>query len=175
MNYKDKKQSKIRVSDGNRIAKLASMGEDIFTVTDLSTIWSFKNRTSLRVTLARYVKRGLLHRIWRGVYAVSDLKTIDPNTLGLKILHRYAYISCETVLFDAGVINQRPTEITIVSDVSKRFSVLGNIYRSRKMQDSLLYDSTGISMKGGVRIATPERAKQDMTYFNPNKYYDANL
>ena len=103
-----------------------------------------------------------------------DEKEIDRLFLGIKILHRYAYVSCETVLFSAGLINQRPTEITLVSNVSKRFSLLGHQYRSRKMNDGELYDMTGITLRDGIRIATPDRAKRDMTYFNPKKYYDAN-
>ena len=120
------------------------------------------------------VKYGILYRVWRGLYSIINPKEIDPLFLGVKILHRYAYVSCETVLFDAGLINQRPTEITLVSNVSKRFSLLGHQYRSRKMNDQALYDTTGIMLHNSVRIATPDRAKRDMAYFNPKKYYDAN-
>ena len=174
MNKITKKVNKIRVSGVNRFAELTTMGEKIFTVQDVATIWKIKNRQTLRMLLARYVKRGILYRIWRGLYSTVDPKEIDPLLIGIKILHRYAYISCETVLFDTGLINQRPTEITIVSNVSKRFSLLGHQYRSRKMVDGALYDTTGIILRDGVRMATPGRAKRDMTYFNPKKYYDAN-
>lgn len=171
----NKKDIKIRVSDGNRLAKLASTGEVVFTVDDLSTLWAVTNRQTLRVMLVRYTARGLIYRVWRGLYSISDPKKIDPFILGLKVLHRYAYISCETVLFEAGLINQRPTEITIVSDISKRFSLLGHQYRCRKMRDSSLYDSAGIVIKNNVSIALPVRAKKDMNYFYPKKYYDADI
>lgn len=164
--------SHIRISGAERFAQLATMGELIFSAQDVATIWKIKNRRTLLMLLARYVKRGLLHRIWRGLYSIIDPKKIDPLLLGIKILHRYAYISCETVLFGAGLINQRPMEITMVSNVSKRFSLLGHHYHSRKMNDSALYNTLGIILKNGVRTATPDRAKQDMSYFNPKKYYD---
>ena len=170
---KRKKVHKTRVSGTNRFAELTTMGEKIFAVQDVATIWKIKNRRTLRVLLARYVKRGILYRVWRGLYSIVNPKEVDSLLLGIKILHRYAYVSCETVLFNAGLINQRPTEITIVSNVSKRFSLLGHRYRSRKMNDGLLYDATGIILHNSIRIATPERAKRDMTYFNPKKYYDA--
>ncbi len=173
MNKITKKSNKIRISGANRFAELGYMGEKVFTIQDVATIWEIKNRQTLRMLLARYVKRGILYRVWRGLYSIVDPKEIDPLLMGIKILHRYAYISCETVLFDAGLINQRPTEIVIVSDISKRFSLLGHRYRSRKMNDGALYDTTGIIMEGGIRIATPARARRDMTYFNPKKYYDA--
>src|SRR3989344_5408785 len=164
---KGKKVGNIRISGVDRFAQLATMGEKVFTVQDVATIWKIKNRQTLRMLLARYVKHGILYRVWRGVYSIVDPKEIDPLLLGIKILHRYAYVSCETVLFSAGLINQRPTEITLVSNVSKRFSLLGHQYRSRKMNDGELYDMTGITLRDGIRIATPDRAKRDMTYFNP--------
>mgnify|MGYP001568332241 FL=1 len=170
---KDRKINNIRISGADRFAQLATMGEVVFSVQDVATIWNVKNRQTLRMLLARYVKRGLLYRVWRGLYSVIEPKKIDPMFLGIKALHRYAYISCEIVLFDAGLINQRPVEITMVSDVSKRFSLLGHHYHVRRMRNSMLYDTLGIVLKNGVRVATPKRAKQDMNYFNPKKYYDA--
>ncbi len=170
---KDTRASNTRVSGADRFAQLATMGELIFSVQDVATIWHIKNPQTLRMLLSRYVKRRLLYRIWRGLYSVIEPKKINPMFLGIKALHRYAYISCETVLFNAGLINQRPTEITIISNVSKRFSLLGCHYRSRKMHDSILHDTSGIVLQNGIRMATPERAKRDMNYFNSKKYYDA--
>ena len=169
---KYKKISNIRVSSADRFAQLVAMGEVIFTVQDVATIWQIKNPQTLRMLLMRYVKRRLLYRIWRGLYSVVPPKKINPMLLGIKMLHRYAYISCETALFNAGLINQRPTEITIISNASKRFSLFGCHYRSRQMHDSILYDTTGIVLKNGIRMATPERAKRDMNYFNSKRYYD---
>jgi len=173
MNQIIKEVKKTRVSGADRFVQLAIMGEIVFTLQDIAMIWSIKNRQTLRVLLARYVKRGLLWRVWRGLYSTIDPKKINPRLIGIKVLHRYAYVSCETVLFDAGLINQRPTEITIVSDISKRFSLLGYFYHSRKIPDEVLYDTSGIVFENGIFTATPERAKQDMSYFNPKKYYDA--
>ncbi len=175
MNQSLKKTNKIRISGEKRFSQLATMGEVIFTVQDVATIWNITNRQTLRVLLARYVKRRILWRIWRGLYSIIDPKNINPLLIGIKILHGYGYVSCETVLFDAGLINQRPTEITIVSNVSKKFSLLGYNYRSRKMSDEMLYDTFGIVYKDGVYTATVGRAKKDMNYFNPKKYYDADI
>lgn len=175
MNTISQKPYKSRASDGERFAQLASMGEMVFTTQNLATIWGIRNRATLRITLARYVKRGLMHRIWKGLYCIGDPRKINPWVLGIRALGTYCYVSSETVLFDAGTLNQRPYEITLVSNVSKRFTLLGQNYRSRKMKDSLLYDDTGIEIKNGIRVATPNRAKRDLSYFNPQKYYDANI
>ena len=171
---KDTRASNTRVSGADRFAQLATMGEVVFSVQDAATIWNVKNPQTLRMMLSRYVNRGLLYRVWRGLYSVIPPKKINPMFLGIKVLHRYAYVSCETALFDAGLINQRPTEITIISNVSRRFSLLGYHYRSRKMDDGALYSTSGITLQNGIRMATPERAKRDMNYFNSKKYYDAN-
>ena len=170
-----KKVVKERISDGERMAKLVQVGESIFSVQDLSTVWNIKNRDTLRMTLTRYEKKGLLYRIWRGLYSIVTLDKIDPKYLGVKILDTYAYVSAETVLYEAGLINQRPTYITYMSNKDKKFSLLGNNYWARKLPDELLYNSRGLSKKNKIIVADVARAKQDLKFFNPKKYYDANI
>lgn len=164
-----------RISDGERISALLGIGGVIFTTQDLATIWGLQNRDSLRVLLSRYVARGLLFRVWKGLYSIVDPKTIDPLRIGIQAVHSYCYVSCETVLFSEGVINQKPSEITIVGTHAKRFNILGVQYRVRQMRDTLLYDDTDIVVRNGIRVALAKRAKKDMCYFNPKKYYDANI
>ena len=77
------------------------------------------------------------------------------------------------MLFDNGVINQPPRDISIVSNMSRRFSLVGNTYRSRKLSDAFLFSDAGIGIKDGVRIASISRAVADMLYFNPKKHFDA--
>lgn len=167
--------NKQRVSDGDRIAMLNFLEQTIFSTQDLAVIWDIKSRQTLRVAISRYTKRGLLFKIWKGLYAIVPPQKIHPWTLGQKALNTYAYISCETILFIEGAINQRPREITMVSSVSKRFTILEYTFRVRKMKDELLYNSRGITKKNGVFVANIKRAKKDMYYFNPKKYYDANI
>lgn len=164
-----------RVSDGERIAVLNRIEQEFFSTQDLAVIWGVQNRNTLRMMITRYVQRGLLYSIWRGVYSLKDPKTIHPWLLGQQILEGYSYVSCETVLFETGAINQRPVEITLVGNVSKRFTILGHHYRVRKMKDSLLYNSSGISKRDGILVADTTRARNDMVYFNSKKYYDANI
>ena len=78
MNKDTKKVNKIRVSGVNRFAELTVMGEKIFTVQDVAQIGKIKNRQTLRMLLARYVQRGILYRIWRGLYSITNPKEIDP-------------------------------------------------------------------------------------------------
>lgn len=161
-----------RRSAGERFSDLAAMGEQIFHADDLANVWNIRNRSTLYMTLARYASAGLIHRIQKGLYSIKDRKDIHPYLLGVKALHGPAYISCETVLFDNGVINQPPNDISIVSNISRRFSLIGNEYRSRKLSDEFLFGDAGMSIKDGVRTASVSRAVADMLYFNPKKHFD---
>ena len=156
-----------------RFADIALLDEFIFHTKDLANLWNIRNKNTLYKTLSRYEDSGLIHRIYNGLYSIGDIKNINPYLIGVKVLHGNAYISCEVVLYDAGIINQKPREITLVSLISKRFVVNDNKYRSRKLQNQFLFNNVGISIKDGVMIASVERAVADMMYFSPKKYLDA--
>jgi len=98
---------------------------------------------------------------------------INPFLLGVKAIHSLAYVSCESALYQNGILNQSPQEITIVSQFSKHFAIAGTRYRSRKMRNEFLFNDTGIETKDGIRTASLPRAVADMLYFNPGKYFDA--
>lgn len=167
-------QQKIRVrySAGGRFADLALLDEQIFHTDDLANLWNIRNKNTLHMTLARYVATGLLHRIHNGLYTIKPVSYLDSYLIGIKALHRPSYVSCESVLFDNGIINQLPMEITLVSSISKRFIVATQRYRSRKLADLFLFNEIGIKIHNGVRIASVSRAIADMFYFNPKKYLD---
>lgn len=156
-----------------RFADLAKFGQTLFHIDDLSNLWGIENVNTLRKTLSRYALAGLIFRIYRGFYSLKDPREVDPKLLGLKALHSTAYISCESVLFENGIVNQPPREITIVSRASRRY-IVGNFqFRSRRLADKFLHNNAGIETRAGVRVATVERAVIDMLYFNPRAYFDA--
>jgi len=156
-----------------RFQQLAALGEVVFHASDLATLWNIINRNTLYTTLKRYVQQGLLYRIQHGMYAIKPVNKVDPLLLGIKALHTYAYVSCETILFSEGILNQSPSGITLISSVSRRFVLAGKEYSCRKMADIFLYQSEGISENNGVRVATPERAVADLLYYNAHVYFDA--
>ena len=156
-----------------RFADIALLDEEIFHTTDLANLWNIRNKNTLYKTLSRYSSQGIIHRIYNGLYSIYEMKDIDSYLLGVKILHGSAYVSTETILYDAGIINQKPREITFAGPISKRFSVGGYRYRSRKLQDKFLFNNAGIRIKDGLLTASTERAVLDMLYFSPRKYLDA--
>lgn len=156
----------------SRFAQLAAMGEMIFHGADLASLWQITDKNTLHTTLKRYVQQKLLYRLWKGMYALKPAEELEPLLLGIKALHTYGYISTETVLFRSGLIAQRPVAITLISSISRRFSLAGQEYVCRKVADQFLYQSSGISEQNGVREATNERAVADLLYFNPRAYFD---
>jgi len=155
-----------------RFAMLAQAGERVFHARDLANLWQIKNNNNLYTTLKRYVRRGLLFRVYKGLYSLVPAGEIDPRILGIKALHGYSYIGTETVLVEAGIIQQSIDWITLVSAKSKKFSLGKNNYWSRKLADKFLFNPAGIENIDGILIATLERAIADLLYFNPKAYLD---
>ncbi len=155
-----------------RFSDLAALGEVVFHDRDLAVLWGITDANLLHTTLSRYVRRGLFRRVWRGMYAIKPIEGIDPLLLGMKALHSFAYVGTETILFRAGLINQRPSATTLLSGVSRRFSIGGNAYISRKLDDRYLYQETGITVRNGIRESSPERAVADLLYFNAKAHFD---
>lgn len=168
---KTNKASRPRTS--NRFALLASLGETVFHISDLASLWQITDKNTLYTTLTRYTRKGLLYRLWQGMYALKPADKIDPLFLGIKAVHTYAYVSVETILFRSGIISQRPSVITIISSVSRRFRLAGIEYSCRKLADKYLYQTAGIFEKNGTREASVGRAVADLLYYNPQAYFDA--
>jgi len=156
----------------DRFAKLARLGEQVFHAKDLANLWNIGNKNTLYTTLKRYAQAGLLFRVYKGLYSIKPKDKLDPYLLGLKALHKFAYISTETVLSNAGIILQKIQYITIISSESRKFSI-GNVnYSSRQLSDRFLFQKNGVKTESGINIASVERAVADILYFQPNFYFD---
>lgn len=160
------------MAKNGRFSKLATLGEVVFHTGDAANLWGMRNSNTLNTTLSRYARQGLIHRLYRGLYSLKKINELDPFLVGIKALHGSAYVSGESILFAAGVINQKPSELTLVSSASRRFIIAGHRFRSRKLQDRFLHNDAGIKIRDGVRCATLERAIADTLYFNPRKHFD---
>ena len=155
-----------------KIDKLLKQEEKLFHTKDLALLWGIENENTLYTTIKRYVQKGILIPIHKGFYSTVPLEKINPFRLALGYLHRFAYVSCETVLIEEGVIFQKGCYLTLVSDVSKKFSLASYSFLVRKLKDKFLYNDVGIEEKEGIKKATLERAVADILYFNPKFYFD---
>lgn len=165
-----------KLTTQTRFAQIAKLGEVVFHTRDLANLWQIKHSNTLYTTLKRYVQAGLLFRIYKNLYSIRPVEEIDGRLLGLKSIHEYAYISCETVLIEVGLIHQVQDKITVTSSKSRKFSIGPYNYYSRKLADKYLYNPAGVINKDKIKIATTERAVADLLYFQPKYYFDsANL
>ena len=135
-------------------------------------LFGVPNANTLRVTLHRLTKAGILYRVQRGLYSIFPLENADPITLGAACLHRYCYLTTESVLRDAGYILQSMDAVTFASGVSRRFEIAGHRYVSRRLHPRFLHNSEGIVRTDGILRASPERAIADMLYIDPWYHFD---
>jgi hypothetical protein len=155
-----------------RINELIKQDRKIYHSNDLAILWDISNKNTLYTTIKRYVKNGVLIRIYKGLYSTVPPTQLEPVELGKAIIHRYAYLSTESVLAQAGVIAQATYKITFVSDLSKNVTVGLLSFLFRQLKDEYLYNPTGIIDQNGIFTATPERAAADMLYFSPRYHFD---
>ena len=160
----------------NKLDILLKQPQKIYHTNDLRILWSISNPNTLHQTISRLVKKGVLIKIYRGLYSTIPSSDLDPIELGSRLINRFCYLTTETVLSQNGVINQSPNKITFVSNISKKIAVGGITYLYRQLDDKHLYDSHGISPQpNGVLVASNDRAKSDILYFLPNYHFDKNI
>ncbi|MFZ2095048.1 MAG: hypothetical protein WAV05_00285 [Anaerolineales bacterium] len=155
-----------------RISELIQLDKKLVHTNDLAILWGIKNRQTLYQTITRYIDKGILFQVYKGLYATVPPESLNPLELGRAIIHRYAYLTTETVLAQAGVISQRVFAYTFATDQSKHLSVGQWTFRFRKLKEIYLYNTAGIDEQNGSFVATLERAVADMLYFNPRYHFD---
>lgn len=157
----------------NKLNILLKQIKKLFHTHDLELLWNINNKSTLYSTINRYLKRGYLIQIHRGFYSTVPLEKIDPLELGASAFHSYCYLSCETVLVQAGIIFQKTYTYTYCSAKNKILQIRESVYKSRQLKDEYLYNPAGIIDLSNYKIASPERAIADMLYFNPRYHFDA--
>lgn len=155
-----------------KIEALLNQEKNTFHTSDLALLWGIDNKSTLRITLKRYVDKGILKRIHKGFYSKIDINKLDPIDLGYAYLNTYAYLSLESILVKEGVIYQDVNYITFVSTKSTTFKINSMYYKSKQLKDRFLYESTGIIKVKNHFEATKERAIADALYYNPNYHFD---
>jgi len=155
-----------------RMSELLQLDRKIYHTGDLAVLWDISNKNTLYTTISRYVQKGILFPIYKGLYATVSLPLLNPLELGKAIIHRYAYLSTESVLAQAGVIFQATYAYTFVSDLPKKVNIGSMSFLFRKLKQEYLNNPVGVLNQNGIFIATTERAVADMLYFNPRYHFD---
>lgn len=171
-NINNHKNIKLTNIKQNRFLSIAKLDTPIFHIDDLARIWGVNNRNTLSTSLKRYVKSGLIHRLYRGLYSIKSLTELDPFLLGAQAINDYCYLSSETILVKNGIIFQQVGYFTFIGKKTKRFKIGSYKYYCRQLKDEFLYNDIGIDKTGKFNLATLERAIADILYFNPKYHFD---
>lgn len=155
-----------------KIDTLLKLKEKLFHTNDLALLWGVANKNTLYTTIKRYVQKGILIPIHKGFYSTVPIDQVDPFKLAIGYLHKFAYVSCETVLVREGIIFQKENYLTLISSVSKKFSIVNHSYLVRQLKDNYLYHDRGVDRIDDVLTASVERAVADLLYFNQSYYFD---
>src|SRR5512136_429477 len=150
-----------------RITELIQLDRKLFHTGDLAVLWCISNRNTLYTTIKRYVQKGILIPIFKGLYSTVPPARLNPLELGRAVIHRYTYLSTESVLSQAGIIFQTTYAFTFVSDLHKKVTLDSMSFLFRKLKPEYLHNPAGILNQAGGFVASPERAVADMLYFNP--------
>lgn len=145
---------------------------NIFTTTDLAVLWNIRNQNTLDKTASRYNKKGILHRLSKGIYSKKKLNDLHPYEIGCAMSGSGAYVSTESVLQEHGIIMQQVTHVTLLGKEKKEFEVNETKYICRYLNSRFLINKTGIEHNKLYSIATLERAVADILHINPNYYMD---
>lgn len=155
-----------------RMSELLQLDRKLYHTNDLAILWGIANKHTLYMTITRYIDKRILFPIYKGLYSTVPLASLNPLELGKAIIHRYTYLTTESILSQAGIISQRVYDYTFVANLSKRVSVGQWSFRFRKLKDDYLFNPTGVTNQNGVYVATVERAVADMLYFSPRYHFD---
>ena len=155
-----------------KINELIKLDRKLYHSNDLAILWGITNRNTLYTTVKRYMQKGILIPVFKGLYSTIPISQLNPMALGQAIIHRKAYLSTESVLAQAGVIAQAQYMYTFVSSISKKVTVGDTTFLYRQLHNIYLNNPTGIKTGDGFFAATIERAVADMLYFNPKYHFD---
>ena len=160
----------------NKLDILLKQPQKIYHTDDLRILWGIAKPNTLHQTISRLIKKGVLIKIYKGLYSTIPISDLNPIELGFRLINHFCYLSTETVLSQNGIINQSPNKITFVSNISKKIAVGDNTFLYRQLNDRYLYNSDGIiPQSNGVLVASIDRAKSDMLYFQPSYYFDKKI
>lgn len=155
----------------NKHKVLLSQDRQIYHTTDLALLWGTENGNTLRTTISRYLKSGILTSLHKGLYSTIDPSRLDPLDLARAMIHGTSYISCESILVEGGVIHQELGAMTFVGEKSQNFTLPRQkiSVRVRQLAPKYLYNPIGV--KDGR--ADLERALADLLHYNPRYHLDS--
>lgn len=147
--------------------------ENLFTYLDVLKAFTDEEELAIKTQLYRFVKKGLLTKIKRGIYCF-DAKSVDELELADR-LYEPSYISLETALNYYGIMPDIPQGITSVNltTTKKIINKFGSFYYT-KIKPSLFFGFISVESATGsfFQIAKKEKALLDFFYIRRIKKTD---
>ena len=141
------------------LKKLQDLKKDYYSVKDLERVLNMPV-DSLRGQLTRWVKKGVMIRIAKGIYAPYGTE-INITKIANQIYYP-SYLSFESVLSKYGILSQVPYTLTFATPKrTKKIILNGTEVEFTKLSDKYFF---GYFFEDGVNIASPEKALVDCLY-----------
>jgi len=140
---------------------LQKTNKRIFNTPDLKKLFGIENRNTINKQISGLIKAGVLSRIMKGFYYLTNDKPLDFELAN--ILYRPSYISLYSALNFYGILIQTPQEITSVSPKLTSTSTHDGKIFSYAHLDRKYF--TNYQLVDNFLIATPEKALVDMMFF----------
>jgi predicted transcriptional regulator of viral defense system len=164
-----------RIRNTDKIKILLQREQRVFSTSDLALLWEIDNRNTLIKSIQRYIDRGILFRIYKGLYSTLPLEKLDKYELGCAVSGPFSYVSAESVLEKGGIIMQDINMVTLFGQKAKELKVGKYNFLCRYLSDSYLLNRVGIDDQKGFAIASVERALADLSHINPKYYIDNSM
>jgi len=161
-----------RIRNTSKQKTLLQQDKRILTTSDLSILWEITNKNTLWTTIKRYIDKGVLYKIQKGLYSTMPIDKLHKYELVCAICGPLSYVTTETVLQNEGLIMQQVNTITLMGARTKKGSINNINYICRKLGPQYLLNRAGINDTGTYSIATTQRALLDMNQINPRYYID---
>ena len=122
--------------------------------------------SSVLVNICRWKKQGLLEGVTRGAYLVRDME-VNAAVVACSLVPD-SYISLESAMSHHGMLLDRVYRVDLVSVRRVNgFSIRNQEVKVSKIPASLYWGwDVEESVKGSIRIATPEKALFDRIYLD---------
>ncbi|MBS3905891.1 MAG: hypothetical protein KGZ49_02535 [Syntrophaceae bacterium] len=140
---------------------LQKINKPFYTIADLEKVTGLQ-RSSLYVSLKRWVAGGIIERVSQGIYLPMG-SVISMETLAAQ-LYIPNYLSFESALAGYGILNLIPYTITFATPrKTKKYLLRKQEVEFRQIARDLFF---GFEMKSRIYIASPEKAFLDAVYFS---------
>lgn len=156
----------------DKVAELLTQEKRVFRTPELSVLWQIQNKNTLLTTISRYVKRGVLYSVKKGVYSTTPIEKLHSYELGCALCGPLSYVTGETILSREGAMSQPTSKITLMGKKAGEWKRAGRTFWCRYASSISLVNREGIIDKIRWSEATPIRAKADLRRVNPKVYLD---